>query len=213
VIRARWWWDLVAGLGDDSYWPSFAGVSAKASHQSPPKASLAPSSEICMVDTPRPCCPLCGKTSVRTCGFHHTPRFRALCGLQGSRWALARVDLPPELTRPHESEVDPRRCGAHARTTGEPCRRLKLKGASRCRLHGGRSTGPASIHGKRTLRQQRDRHLVLMLCRLLRLIHPKPAPIPVIQDPSTGAWHLAERDPETGGWELGRPLRNSPEEH
>jgi hypothetical protein len=39
-------------------------------------------------------------------------------------------------------EAAPRRCGAHARTTGNPCRRWPLAGRTRCRLHGGRSFGP-----------------------------------------------------------------------
>jgi len=42
---------------------------------------------------------------------------------------------------------DSRRCGARARTTGKPCRRFKLAGRARCRLHGGKSTGPTSPEG------------------------------------------------------------------
>src|SRR5215469_5021133 len=36
------------------------------------------------------------------------------------------------------------RCGAKTRTTGQPCKHLARKGPGRCRLHGGRSTGPKS---------------------------------------------------------------------
>lgn len=38
-------------------------------------------------------------------------------------------------------------CGARNRA-GIPCRRYKLKGKTRCRLHGGLSTGPTSPEGK-----------------------------------------------------------------
>ncbi|WP_304363861.1 HGGxSTG domain-containing protein [Jiella marina] len=34
------------------------------------------------------------------------------------------------------------RCGAHSRRTGEPCRAPAMTNG-RCRMHGGRSTGPA----------------------------------------------------------------------
>ena len=43
-------------------------------------------------------------------------------------------------------------CGAHARTTGEPCKRFARKNG-RCKLHGGRSTGaknPVIKHGRYT---------------------------------------------------------------
>lgn len=39
------------------------------------------------------------------------------------------------------------RCGAHARTTGRPCKAPAMKNG-RCKLHGGRSTGPRTIEGK-----------------------------------------------------------------
>lgn len=34
------------------------------------------------------------------------------------------------------------RCGAHSRRTGNPCRSPAMKNG-RCRMHGGKSTGPA----------------------------------------------------------------------
>jgi hypothetical protein len=32
-----------------------------------------------------------------------------------------------------------RRCGAHSRTTGEPCRNPPMRWSTRCRMHGGAS--------------------------------------------------------------------------
>lgn len=48
------------------------------------------------------------------------------------RWA---ADMPGKR-KPRK-----RRCGAHARSTGKPCRQWAKKNG-RCRLHGGLSTGP-----------------------------------------------------------------------
>lgn len=39
-------------------------------------------------------------------------------------------------------------CGAKTRT-GSPCRRRDIYGNGRCRLHGGLSTGPKTVKGKR----------------------------------------------------------------
>lgn len=36
-------------------------------------------------------------------------------------------------------------CGAHCRTTGSPCKNLKMPNG-RCRMHGGKSTGPPTKH-------------------------------------------------------------------
>jgi hypothetical protein len=41
------------------------------------------------------------------------------------------------------------RCGAHARTTGQPCRAPRVPGKRRCRMHGGLSTGPKTLEGRR----------------------------------------------------------------
>lgn len=43
------------------------------------------------------------------------------------------------------------RCGAHARSTGEPCK-AKAMTNGRCRNHGGMSTGPKTEEGKATIR-------------------------------------------------------------
>lgn len=48
-------------------------------------------------------------------------------------------------------------CGAHARTTGQPCRCLKVYRGGRCKFHGGLSTGPRTVEGKaRALRAMRE---------------------------------------------------------
>lgn len=40
------------------------------------------------------------------------------------------------------------RCGAKAKSTGQPCRRTDIYGNSRCKFHGGLSTGPKTPEGK-----------------------------------------------------------------
>jgi hypothetical protein len=42
------------------------------------------------------------------------------------------------------------RCGAHCRTTGQPCQNGAIKRSGRCRMHGGQSTGPKPKHGRYT---------------------------------------------------------------
>lgn len=50
------------------------------------------------------------------------------------------------------------RCGAHCRRNGgAPCRGPAIKGKARCRMHGGRSTGP-SVDGRRKLAAMRCKH-------------------------------------------------------
>ena len=41
-------------------------------------------------------------------------------------------------------------CGAHARTTGQPCQATALANG-RCRNHGGLSTGPRTFEGRRAV--------------------------------------------------------------
>jgi hypothetical protein len=49
------------------------------------------------------------------------------------------------------------RCGARARRTGAPCRQPATANG-RCRLHGGKSTGPRTAEGLERLRAARTRH-------------------------------------------------------
>src|SRR5215813_475472 len=50
------------------------------------------------------------------------------------------------------------RCGAKTRTTGQPCKHLARKGSGRCRLHGGRSTGPKSAAALDALKAKMTKH-------------------------------------------------------
>lgn len=52
-----------------------------------------------------------------------------------------------------------RRCGARARTRGnQPCRAPAIKGKRRCRMHGGRSTGPQTLEGCERSKRARWKH-------------------------------------------------------
>jgi hypothetical protein len=43
-----------------------------------------------------------------------------------------------------------KQCGAHARSTGLPCRAKALPNG-RCKLHGGMSTGPKTLEGRQAI--------------------------------------------------------------
>src|SRR5690349_19011622 len=49
------------------------------------------------------------------------------------------------------------RCGAKTRR-GTPCQCAALRGKRRCRLHGGRSTGPRTLEGLARLRAVNTKH-------------------------------------------------------
>jgi hypothetical protein len=66
------------------------------------------------------------------------------------------------------------RCGAHCRTTGQPCRNAAMANG-RCRMHGGKSPGaprgpknPSYRHGLRTLEYKAERQEIREALRLLR---------------------------------------------
>lgn len=40
-------------------------------------------------------------------------------------------------------------CGAKKRSNGEPCKRHAIPGSSRCKLHGGKSSGPQNLSGNK----------------------------------------------------------------
>jgi hypothetical protein len=48
-------------------------------------------------------------------------------------------------------------CGAYARTTGRPCQAPGNGRGGRCKLHGGKSTGPRTPEGVERLRQAMKR--------------------------------------------------------
>ena len=54
---------------------------------------------------------------------------------------------------PHES----RYCGARTRS-GRPCRNSPIRNRARCKLHGGRSTGPRTAEGRARSSQNRRLH-------------------------------------------------------
>ena len=49
------------------------------------------------------------------------------------------------------------RCGAHARRTGNPCKGPAMKNG-RCRMHGGKSTGPRTAEGKERAKRGNLKH-------------------------------------------------------
>lgn len=59
------------------------------------------------------------------------------------------------------------RCGAHCRTTGQPCKNAAMANG-RCRMHGGKSTGRPIIHGKSTKAAKRQRAEVRAILKALR---------------------------------------------
>lgn len=62
-------------------------------------------------------------------------------------------------------------CGAHCRTTGEPCKNFVMPNG-RCRMHGGASTGRPIQHGYYTAEAERSRRdLALQVDQLRQLIH------------------------------------------
>ena len=51
------------------------------------------------------------------------------------------------------------RCGAYARTTGNPCLGRSLKNG-RCKLHGGLSTGPKTLEGKKRIAEATHKRMI-----------------------------------------------------
>jgi glucans biosynthesis protein len=89
---------------------------------------------------------------------------------------IRRNPMDEILNPPHVSM----RCGAHARTTGAPCKRWASIGSARCRMHGGAvGSGRPKSHGRRSAGARRGRELVRLAKYLLRRYHKKPAPLNV----------------------------------
>ena len=65
----------------------------------------------------------------------------------------------------HKAHAAPR-CGAHARTTGQPCKSPAMKNG-RCRMHGGKA-GRKPTHGRYTKAAIEQRQNVRELLRTLR---------------------------------------------
>ena len=125
-------------------------------------------------------CELCGSTSRRACGLLART---GVCGLPDPRLADV-APVPPEHKPMNQNRMTAARlalarlrpCGAHARTTGQPCKRTPCRGSTRCRLHGGRSTGAPTTNGKRTLARQREERFVHLMLRVVRATNTKQEP-------------------------------------
>ena len=50
-------------------------------------------------------------------------------------------------------------CGAYARSTGKPCKAGALRNG-RCRNHGGLSTGPKSLEGRRAIAEATSKRML-----------------------------------------------------
>ncbi|HQO64695.1 MAG TPA: HGGxSTG domain-containing protein [Syntrophorhabdus sp.] len=68
------------------------------------------------------------------------------------------ADLPqgPKKGRPDFRDMP--KCQAMAKSTGEQCRNIAVKGKRVCYLHGGKSTGPKTDQGKLRSKYARLRH-------------------------------------------------------
>lgn len=59
------------------------------------------------------------------------------------------------------------RCGAHCRTTGQPCLNFPMPNG-RCRMHGGKSSGRPITHGMNTREAIAERKRLNELIRRLK---------------------------------------------
>lgn len=73
------------------------------------------------------------------------------------------------MSNPMQSAHAALRCGAHARTTGKPCRAPAMANG-RCRMHGGKSTGRPIIHGRNTRGAKQQRREIMELLKSLRAL-------------------------------------------
>jgi hypothetical protein len=87
---------------------------------------------------------------------------------------------PNDLNNPTARLNAAPRCGARAKRTGQPCQSPAIKGKARCRMHGGRSTGPpkgnknALRHGKRSAEARAIRFHLAVMARLLTRRYGNP---------------------------------------
>ena len=125
-----------------------------------------------------PTCDICGRTDWRECPL---AQFTELCEFKAARTReLPRdgvADGKPMQQARWASAALPR-CGAHCRTTGEPCKNPTMaNGSGRCRMHGGRSTGPKPKHGRDSRRTRVTRRWLKALFLLMEKTYKKPEPI------------------------------------
>ena len=91
--------------------------------------------------------------------------------------------LPPQqrpLAMARLSLARLERCGAHARQTGKPCGQFPMANG-RCRLHGGKSTGPDPKHGRRSRAVKQNRQLMQVLLSAVRATQSKPPAVLVTE--------------------------------
>jgi hypothetical protein len=80
-----------------------------------------------------------------------------------------------DLLNPLDQSV---KCGAKARSTGEPCKKWASIGYRRCKFHGGASgSGRPKIHGRRSAKYQRDNLAMRVLMHMIKLNEQPCAPI------------------------------------
>jgi len=81
--------------------------------------------------------------------------------LEHLRIELERQGVPIwEVARhfpPFPEELRGLTCGAHARQSGQPCKRTDLYSSGRCRYHVGLSTGPKTEAGRQQCRENGKR--------------------------------------------------------
>lgn len=74
---------------------------------------------------------------------------RQLCEAILNKWEEIAFRSPaPELPAFHLS-LSALRCGARTKATGQPCKRTDTFANGKCKYHGGKSTGPKTVEGKR----------------------------------------------------------------
>jgi glucans biosynthesis protein len=95
------------------------------------------------------------------------------------------------LHPPHVSQ----RCGAKARSTGQPCKRWAAIGSHRCKFHGGaKGSGRPKVHGRRSAEHERQASVVSALLSMFRQRYRKPRPVDLAEysDSETVLLHDAD---------------------
>jgi len=67
-----------------------------------------------------------------------------------------------------------RRCGAHCRRTGEPCKNWGIRPTMRCRMHGGKGAGRPATSKRYTKARIAAVRKARCLLALLEVMHEKP---------------------------------------
>ena len=106
-------------------------------------------------------------------GGFDVPRLEAKVEGRALAMSKRKVDNPIEdaIWPPHAS----RRCGAKARSTGQPCLRWAAIGHTRCKFHGGaKGSGRPQVHGKYSEQRRRQESALRVARHLLRHFHGTP---------------------------------------